>query len=130
MKITSHKIALALLASVFVFSAAHQPAFGQDASKPESAKQDTKDAGTDVVGATKKTGIAKTSKKVAVKTKDGTETAAEKTKDGAETVGKDTAHGTKVAAEKTAHGTKKVVHGAAKGTEKTADKVEDKTSPN
>jgi hypothetical protein len=100
-------LAIPFTAAALLLAATH-PAIAQD-TKPDTAKQDMKDAGSDTKNAAKKTGhgIATGTKKAAGATKNGTVKAYDKTK----------------------AGTKKVVHGAAKGTAKGADKVEDKTAP-
>ncbi len=75
----------------------------------ETAKQDTKDAGSDVKDAAKKTGRA--------------------TKKGAQTAGTDTKDAAKKTGSATKTGTKKVVNKTASKTAEGADKVEDKTAP-
>ena len=122
-------LAIPFTAAALLLATTH-PAIAQD-TKPDTAKQDMKDAGSDTKNAVKKTGhgIATGTKKAASATKNGTEKAYDKTKDGTKTAASKTKEGTVKAYDKTKAGTKKVVHGAAKGTAKTADKVEDKTAP-
>ena len=86
---TSKWIAFPLVAAMLSFGAS-QFTFAQTA-KPETAKQDMKDAGSDTKSAVKKTGhgIAK-----------GTKTGARKTKNGTKKVVHGAAHGTAKGADK------------------------------